>query len=87
MVPLRRRTTKKMKAADSPRSARQIVRRPARSQRSKLEALVDSKLVPSDAALNDYFGLKKLATFRDQEKKRKRSKGKENASAAAAAEE
>jgi protein KRI1 len=44
-------------------------------------------LAPSDAALNDYAGLKKLATFRDQEKKRKRSKGKKNASAAAATEE
>ncbi|KAL5603909.1 hypothetical protein FOVSG1_006659 [Fusarium oxysporum f. sp. vasinfectum] len=109
-----------MKTADPPRSARQIIKRPARSLRSKLEALVDSKLelsdhallkqpshapfryretspqsfgmtardillAPSDAALNDYAGLKKLATVRDQEKKRKRSKGKKNASAAAAA--
>ncbi|KAI8715496.1 Kri1-C domain-containing protein [Fusarium sp. LHS14.1] len=31
----------------------------------------DILLAPSDAALNDYAGLKKLATFRDEEKKRK----------------
>ncbi|KAM0562557.1 hypothetical protein ACHAPJ_002247 [Fusarium lateritium] len=34
----------------------------------------DILLAPSDAALNDYAGLKKLATFRDQEKKRKDKK-------------
>lgn len=31
----------------------------------------DILLAPSDAALNEYAGLKKLATFRDEEKKRK----------------
>ncbi|KAG7403520.1 Protein kri1 [Fusarium oxysporum f. sp. raphani] len=36
----------------------------------------DILLAPSDAALNDYAGLKKLATFHDQEKKRKRSKAR-----------
>ncbi|GAO14096.1 uncharacterized protein UV8b_06496 [Ustilaginoidea virens] len=81
----------------------------ARQQRSKLEALVDSKLeltnhhllkpqpevafryretspqsfgmtardillAPSDKSLNDFFGLKKLATFRDPEKKRRDKK-------------
>ncbi|WYZ40197.1 hypothetical protein EsH8_IV_000538 [Colletotrichum jinshuiense] len=34
----------------------------------------DILLAPSDAALNDYAGLKKLATFRDAEKKRKDKK-------------
>ncbi|CAG1971633.1 unnamed protein product [Fusarium graminearum] len=34
----------------------------------------DILLAPSDAALNDFAGLKKLATFRDQEKKRKDKK-------------
>ncbi|KAF5021045.1 hypothetical protein F66182_6923 [Fusarium sp. NRRL 66182] len=34
----------------------------------------DILLAPSDADLNDYAGLKKLATYRDQEKKRKDKK-------------
>lgn len=88
------------------RKARKETQKQARQQRSKLEALVDSKLeltnhdllskpahapfryretspqsfgltardillAPSDAALNDFAGLKKLATFRDEERKRR----------------
>lgn len=34
----------------------------------------DILLAPSDAALNDYAGIKKLATFRDEEKKRRDQK-------------
>ncbi|KAF7554833.1 hypothetical protein G7046_g6703 [Stylonectria norvegica] len=85
---------------------RQETQKAARQQRTKLEALVDSKielsnhallsnpshapfryretspqsfgmtardilLAPSDQALNEFAGLKKLATFRDDEKKRR----------------
>ena len=88
------------------KKARKESQKQARQQRTKLEALVDSKLelsnhdllskpihapfryretspqtfgmtardillAPSDAALNDFAGLKKLASFRDEEKKRR----------------
>ncbi|KAG5950397.1 hypothetical protein E4U53_005159 [Claviceps sorghi] len=107
------RPSKKRKAADHKRE-RLESQKQARQQRSKLEALVDSKLeltnhellnntasskkgslpfryreaspqsfgmtardillAPSDKDLNDFVGLKKLASFRDPEKKRRDKK-------------
>lgn len=96
------RPSKKRKTASA-----KLARRAARQERSRLEALVDSKLelshhallsaaaaaaafryratspqsfgltardillAPSDRALNDFAGLKKLASFRDEAKKRR----------------
>ncbi|KAI9167430.1 Protein kri1 [Paramyrothecium foliicola] len=104
------RPSKKRKTADHKRE-RMEAKKKARQERSKLEALVDSKLeltnhdllnnkrnghggfryretspqafgmtardillAPSDQVLNDFAGLKKLATFRDVEKKRRDKK-------------
>ncbi|KAJ4858440.1 KRI1-like family domain-containing protein [Trichoderma breve] len=98
-------SAKKLKSSDH-KKARQETQKKARQERTKLEALVDSKmhltdhdvlkgegsggfryretspqafgltardilLAPSDKVLNEFAGLKKLATFRDVEKKRK----------------
>ncbi|KAK2593780.1 Kinetochore protein Spc24 [Conoideocrella luteorostrata] len=102
--------SKKRKTSDHKR-ARLESQKKARQERTKLEALVDSKLeltnhhllqsnksgmggfryretspqsfgmtardillAPSDKALNEFFGLKKLASFRDPEKKRRDKK-------------
>ncbi|OAA38570.1 ribosome biogenesis protein Kri1 [Metarhizium rileyi] len=100
--------TKKRKTSEHKR-ARLESQKQARKDRSKLEALVDSKLeltnhdllksnaemgfryretspqsfgmtardillAPSDQHLNEFFGLKKLASFRDPEKKRRDKK-------------
>ncbi|KHO00694.1 ribosome biogenesis protein Kri1 [Metarhizium album ARSEF 1941] len=100
--------SKKRKTLQGKR-ARLESQKQARKERSKLEALVDSKLeldnhellgsksemafryretspqafgmtardillAPSDKDLNEFFGLKKLATFRDAEKKRRDKK-------------
>ncbi|CAH0028889.1 unnamed protein product [Clonostachys rhizophaga] len=101
---------KKRKSAKEQKRERLESQKQARKDRTKLEALVDSKLelthhdllsqpaaaaahapfryretspqsfgmtardillAPSDSALNDFAGLKKLATFRDEEKKRR----------------
>ncbi|KAK7425026.1 Kinetochore protein Spc24 [Neonectria magnoliae] len=97
--------SKKRKTADHKRT-HQEAQKKAREERSKLEALVDSKLeltnhallnnpnhtpfryretspnsfgmtardillAPSDQVLNEFAGLKKFATFRDEEKKRR----------------
>lgn len=99
------RPSKKRKTADHKRQ-RQESQKKARQERTKLEALVDSKLelsnhhllskpshapfryretspqafgmtardillAPSDQHLNEFAGLKKLATYRDEEKKRR----------------
>lgn len=100
--------SKKRKTAEVKR-ARLETQKQARKERTKLEALVDSKLeltnhdllnsnpdmgfryretspqsfgltardillAPSDKDLNEFFGLKKLASFRDPEKKRRDKK-------------
>lgn len=103
------RPSKKRKTADHKRERLESQKK-ARQERSKLEALVDSKLeltnhdllkssnsgvgfryretspqsfgmtardillAPSDKHLNEFFGLKKLASFRDAEKKRRDKK-------------
>lgn len=107
-------SSKKRKTSTDHKKARLEAQRKSRQERSKLEALVESKLeqtnhpllssqpssssalpafryretspesfgmtardillAPSDKHLNEYAGLKKLATFRDEEKKRKDKK-------------
>lgn len=106
--------SKKRKKSTDHKKARLEAQRKSRQERSRLEALVESKLeqthhpllsnqassssalpafryretspesfgmtardillAPSDKHLNEYAGLKKLATFRDEEKKRKDKK-------------